>query len=64
MAKSDYKNKSIHELTAILAELKAKALQLSFDLANNKLKDTSDIKKNKKEIARILTEIKHQNNHN
>jgi len=33
-------------------------MQLSFDLADKKLKDTSKISKTKKGIAKILTELK------
>jgi len=42
----------------MLDDLKARLMQLSFDLADKKLKDTSRIGKAKKEIARILTELK------
>ena len=37
---------------------KAKLMQLNFDLADKKLKDFSQIRKAKKEIARILTELR------
>lgn len=58
MKAEDLKNKSTQELKAILEEVRTKAAQLSFDLANRKLKDTSQIKKNKQDIARILTQMK------
>ena len=51
----ELKNKSKEELTQIHNELKAKVMKFSFDLAGSKLKDVSQIKKTKKEIARILT---------
>ncbi len=54
----DFKNKEAKELTQILKELKAKLMQAGFDLADNKMKDTSQIKKTKKDIARVLTELK------
>lgn len=54
----DIKNKETKELTQILKELKAKLMQAGFDLADKKMKDTSQIKKTKKDIARVLTELK------
>jgi len=41
-----------------LAELKQDLNKLRLDLKANKLKDTSQIKKIKKQIARLLTEGK------
>ena len=51
-------NKSKEELNQMLADLKARSLKLNFDLADNKIKDISQIKKTKREIARVLTIIK------
>lgn len=65
MKKIDLKNISKDELSQMLTDLRAKILRLNFDLADSKIKDVSQIGKTKKEIARILTEIKIQNkNHN
>lgn len=58
MRVSELKNKSKEELGDSLKELKAKLLKLSFDLADNKLKDISQIKKTRKDIARVLTTLK------
>jgi ribosomal protein L29 len=58
MTKNITKNLSETELKKMLDDLKAKLMQLSFDLADKKLKDFSQIGKSKKEIARILTELK------
>ncbi|KKR23404.1 MAG: 50S ribosomal protein L29 [Candidatus Yanofskybacteria bacterium GW2011_GWD2_39_48] len=58
MSKNIAKNLSEQELRKMLDDLKVKLMQLSFDLADKKLKDTSQIGKAKKEIARILTELK------
>ncbi len=58
MVKNINKNLSEQELKKVLDDLKAKLMQLSFDLADKKLKDSSQIGKAKKEIARILTELK------
>lgn len=58
MAKNIYKAMEVKELTTNLDNLKAQLMQLSFDLADKKLKDTSKINKTKKGIAKILTELK------
>ena len=57
---SELKNKSKDELDQLLVDLKAKILKLNFDLADNKVKDVSQIKKTKKDIARVLTLLKSQ----
>ena len=61
MSKLDLQNKSKEELIAMLKELRVKILELSFDLTENKLKDSSSINKTKKNIARILTIINKSN---
>lgn len=58
MKYKDLENKSVEDLRHILEEAKAAMLQLQFDLANKKLSDVSKLKKNKIDIARILTKIK------
>ena len=58
---SELKNKSKDELDQLLVDLKAKILKLNFDLADNKVKDVSQVKKTKKDIARVLTFLKSQN---
>ena len=58
--KLDIKNKSVSELNSLLNELKAKLVNLNFDLNEKKLKDTTQIGKAKRNIARILTEINAQ----
>ncbi|OGN09165.1 MAG: 50S ribosomal protein L29 [Candidatus Yanofskybacteria bacterium RIFCSPHIGHO2_02_FULL_41_11] len=58
MKKTDLKNKSKEELSRIRNDLKAKLMKLNFDLAANKLKDFSQVKKTKKEIARVLTSLR------
>lgn len=55
---NELKNKSRDELNQSLADLRAKVLKLNFDLADNKVKDVSQIKKTKKDIARVLTLLK------
>ena len=57
---SELKNKSKDELNQLLVDLKAKILKLNFDLADNKVKDVSQVKKTKKDIARVLTLLKSQ----
>lgn len=50
------KNKS--ELQILLQELRAKLGQLRFDLADRKLKKTSDILEARRQIARTLTALR------
>ncbi len=58
MKKNDLNNKSKDELNGMLEVLKSKLLQFNFELGEKRLKDFSQIKKTKKEIARILTFLK------
>ncbi len=58
---NDLNNKSKDELNLLLVDLRAKILKLNFDLADNKVKDVSQVKKTKKDIARVLTLLKSQN---
>lgn len=55
MKSQDLQNKSRDELNQLLADLRAKLLKLNFDLADSKLKDTSQLKKTKKDVARAMT---------
>ncbi|OGN02142.1 MAG: 50S ribosomal protein L29 [Candidatus Yanofskybacteria bacterium RIFCSPHIGHO2_01_FULL_43_42] len=57
MKSKDIKNRDAKELSLVLFDIKAKMAKLSFELEANTLKDTSQIKKAKKDVARILTEI-------
>lgn len=56
----DTKNKSREELSGSLTEFRTKLVQFEFDRADKKLKDVSQFKKTKKDIARILTAINQQ----
>ena len=58
---NELKNMSKDELNKLAADLRAKLLKLNFDLADNKVKDVSQIKKTKKDIARALTILKNLN---
>ena len=51
-------NKTREELAGMFKEQKAKLLNLKFDLNAKTLKDVSQIRKTKKDIARILTALK------
>ena len=51
--------KSMTELRKEAQELREEIVRSRFDLALNKLKDTNIIKKKRKELARILTRIRH-----
>ena len=54
---NDLQNKNREELIENFNDLKTKLAKLSFELEANTLKDTSQIKKIKKEIAQILTTL-------
>ena len=58
----DLQNKTKEELETILKDLKAKLLQFNFELGEKRLKDFSQVKKTKKEIARILTTLNKNGN--
>lgn len=58
MKPTDLKNKSTEELKIMLSDLKSKLAKLSFELEAHILKDTSQLKKTKKEIARTLTVLR------
>ena len=58
MRYSDLKDKTKEELSHNLIDLRAKILKLNFDLADNKVKDFSQVKKTKRDVARVLTALK------
>ncbi len=62
MKNIDLQNKTREEMNTMLKDLKAKLLQLNFELGEKRLKDFSQVGKTKKEIARILTIIKKNEN--
>jgi len=57
MKRIETQNKSKEELSATLKDLRSKMTRLGFDAGEKKLKDSSQLNKTKKDIARILTEI-------
>jgi len=57
MKPTDLNNKTPKELTEMLKEHKIQLAKLSFELEANILKDTSRVKKTKKDVARVLTEL-------
>jgi ribosomal protein L29 len=62
MKKTDMTTKSRTELETQLTAAQNKLSQLRFDLADKKLKRTSDIRATKVEIARILTALRNATN--
>ena len=50
-------NKTREELANILKDQKTKLLKLKFDLNEKRLKDVSQVRKTKRDIARILTAL-------
>lgn len=61
MKKTDLTTKNRAELELQLTQAQNKLSQMRFDLADKKLKRTSDIQATKVEIARILTALKKAN---
>jgi len=61
MKYSELQNKNKSELAEMLKELKVKLGKLRFDLSASTLKDFSQIKKSKKDIARIATVLRNVN---
>lgn len=57
---NELRQKSKSELQKFLAESREKLRQLRFDLESGKVKNVREIRKIKKEIARILTIMKHE----
>ena len=54
----DIQSKSQAELQEMLKELQIKLGKLRFELANKSLKNTSQISKTRRDIARIMTALK------
>lgn len=51
-------DKTREELVNMFKEQRTKLLKLKFDLNEKRLKDVSQIRKTKKDIARIMTALK------
>jgi ribosomal protein L29 len=58
MKRDDLTIKNAAELHAMLEEHRSRLAQLQFDAADKKLKRTSDLRKTRLAIARILTALK------
>ena len=61
MKKNDLKTNSAAELQTMLTEARAKLSQMRFDVADKKLKRTSDIGVTRRLIARVMTALKTAN---
>jgi len=64
MKTNELRQRSKEELKEIVNELKKKLQELRFDLVSGKVKNVREIRKTKKEIARVLTvlgEKQHKN---
>ncbi|HHX58643.1 MAG TPA: 50S ribosomal protein L29 [Candidatus Moranbacteria bacterium] len=55
MKAKELRDKSKEELTTLLAEKRSSLIALRFDVSARQHKSYSDLKKTRKEIARILT---------
>ncbi|UWD34297.1 50S ribosomal protein L29 [Mesomycoplasma molare] len=58
----ELKNKSLSELEKLVTEYKAELFSLRFKNATSRLDKTHQIKEIRKNIARVLTAIKQQEN--
>jgi large subunit ribosomal protein L29 len=54
---SEIKNKTKNELSEMLKDLKGNLSRFNFQLSGNTLKNSSQIGKTKKDIARIMTAL-------
>ena len=64
MKAKELKQKSEKELQRLLQEDREKLRQLRFDLSAGKVKNVREIRKIKKDIARIMTVLGSKNNNN
>jgi len=55
MKAKEIREKNKEELEVMLKDSRAKLMQARFDLSSRQLRDSSDVKKTKKDIARVLT---------
>jgi large subunit ribosomal protein L29 len=61
MKKINLTDMNKEDLNHSLADLNARLLKLNFDMAENKVKDVSQVKKVKRDIARVKTKLKQLN---
>ena len=54
-AKKELRTKTVDELTKELLDLRAEIAKLSIEMTTGKVTNTNELKKKKKDIARILT---------
>lgn len=60
MAKKEFQKKTVADLEKDLKEKRSAMLDMRFGAAGAKNKDTGFARKNRKEIARILTELRNR----
>jgi ribosomal protein L29 len=58
MKVNEFSSKNKQELERNFKEIREKLRQLRFDLAAGKVKNVREVRKNKKEVARILTALR------
>ena len=58
MKAKDLREKKTEELLKLLTDLKEKLFKLRTDLSLQRLKNTAEIRKTKKDIARVLTVLR------
>lgn len=58
MKAKEFNNKSAMELDVLMKEARAKLMQLRFDLADKKVKNTGQIRILRRDIARMQTSLR------
>lgn len=58
MASEQYKGKSVEELQGAVADLKKELFNLRFQKASGELQNTSRFRAARREIARLMTQIR------
>ena len=61
MKVKELREKNIEELEKMLSEKRENTRKLRFDIASKQVKNTKDLKNEKRDIARILTLINEKN---
>ncbi len=54
----EVRDKTVNELKKLVGELEEEAFQLKFRLGSGQLKQTADIKKKRRDLARVKTILK------
>lgn len=61
MKPAEVKEKTVNELNKLAGELESEIFQLKFRLGTGQLKSTSDVKKKRKDLARVKSVLNQKN---